>query len=125
MPNECRELGEVVAREHGNVHRSGEFGAAGAACACSNAATRCAAGSASPTCCWPASAMRAGGSGSSEQPYPQRERLLAALAAALAVDTTALAAEAADRGLTGPAIGERIRAAREQAIADALFPARK
>jgi tRNA nucleotidyltransferase (CCA-adding enzyme) len=28
VDNECRALAEVVAREHGNVHRSGEFGAA-------------------------------------------------------------------------------------------------
>ncbi|HEY8709498.1 MAG TPA: multifunctional CCA addition/repair protein, partial [Burkholderiaceae bacterium] len=28
VPAACRELAEVVAREHGNVHRSGEFGAA-------------------------------------------------------------------------------------------------
>ncbi|RZJ26870.1 MAG: multifunctional CCA addition/repair protein, partial [Haliea sp.] len=28
VPTDCRELGEVVAREHGNIHRSGEFGAA-------------------------------------------------------------------------------------------------
>ena len=28
VDNACRALAEVVAREHGNVHRSGEFGAA-------------------------------------------------------------------------------------------------
>ncbi len=28
VPNDCRELADVVAREHGNIHRSGEFGAA-------------------------------------------------------------------------------------------------
>ena len=28
VPTECRELADVVAREHGNIHRSGEFGAA-------------------------------------------------------------------------------------------------
>ena len=28
VPNDCRELGVLVAREHGNIHRSGEFGAA-------------------------------------------------------------------------------------------------
>jgi tRNA nucleotidyltransferase (CCA-adding enzyme) len=67
----------VVAREHGNVHRSGEFGAA-AMCACSSAATRCAGRSASPSCCLPANAMRAAGGGL-EDAYPQRPRLLDAL----------------------------------------------
>ncbi|OYU41578.1 MAG: multifunctional CCA tRNA nucleotidyl transferase/2'3'-cyclic phosphodiesterase/2'nucleotidase/phosphatase, partial [Burkholderiales bacterium PBB4] len=28
IPTECRELADVVAREHGNIHRSGEFSAA-------------------------------------------------------------------------------------------------
>lgn len=28
VPTECRQLAEVVAREHGNIHRSGDFGAA-------------------------------------------------------------------------------------------------
>jgi tRNA nucleotidyltransferase (CCA-adding enzyme) len=28
VPTECKELAEVVAREHGNIHRSGEFSAA-------------------------------------------------------------------------------------------------
>ena len=28
VPNDCRELADVVAREHGNIHRSSEFGAA-------------------------------------------------------------------------------------------------
>jgi tRNA nucleotidyltransferase (CCA-adding enzyme) len=26
VPTECRELADVVAREHGNIHRSGDFG---------------------------------------------------------------------------------------------------
>ena len=28
VPTGCRELAELVAREHGNIHRSGDFGAA-------------------------------------------------------------------------------------------------
>ena len=28
VPTDCRELADVVAREHGNIHRSGELGAA-------------------------------------------------------------------------------------------------
>src|SRR5690606_32276872 len=28
VPNDCRDLARVVAQEHGNIHRSGEFGAA-------------------------------------------------------------------------------------------------
>jgi tRNA nucleotidyltransferase (CCA-adding enzyme) len=28
VPTDCRELADVVAREHGNIHRSGDLGAA-------------------------------------------------------------------------------------------------
>jgi tRNA nucleotidyltransferase (CCA-adding enzyme) len=41
VPTDCRELADVVAREHGNVHRSGELGRR-RCCACSSAAMRCA-----------------------------------------------------------------------------------
>jgi tRNA nucleotidyltransferase (CCA-adding enzyme) len=122
VPIDCRELAEVVAREHGNVHRSGEL----AAPALLRLLERC-------------DALRRpqrfadvllacecdarGRLGLEQQPYPQRARLLAALDAALAVDTAALAAAAAGRGASGPAIGASIRDARVRAIAAALFPA--
>ena len=119
VPVECRELAEVVAREHGAVHRCAEFGAA----ALVRLLERC-------------DALRRpdrfselllacecdarGRLGLEEVPYTQRERLLAALASARSIDTGAIAAEAAQRGKTGPAIGEAIHAARVHAVAAAL-----
>ena len=119
VPNDCRELAELVAREHGNVHRSGEFGAA----ALQRLLDRC-------------DALRRperfadlllacecdarGRLGLEVRPYPQRERLMRALALSAAVDSAAVAAQAAERGLRGPAIGMAIHEARAQAIAAGL-----
>ena len=61
VPTECRELADVVAREHGNIHRSGELRRRPPWCACWSAAMPFASRSALPTCCWPANAMRAAG----------------------------------------------------------------
>jgi len=116
VPVDCRELAEQVAREHGNVHRSGELGAA----ALMRLLERC-------------DALRRpdrfeglllacecdarGRLGMEEQPYPPRERLRQVLALANDVDATAVAQQATERGLSGPAIGAAIREARLQAIA--------
>ncbi|MFT3666811.1 multifunctional CCA addition/repair protein [Piscinibacter sp.] len=116
VPTDCRELAEAVAQEHGNVHRSGELNAA----AVLRLLERC-------------DALRRpqrfdelllacecdarGRLGKEEEPYPPRERLAAALRAALSVDTAPIADAAAARGLQGPAIGEAVRAARVAAIA--------
>ncbi len=116
VPVDCRELADVVAREHGNIHRSGELGAA----ALVRLIERC-------------DAIRKperfddvllacecdarGRLGLEESAYPQRARLNAALAAALAVVTRVIAAEAAAVGITGAKVGERIHAARVQAVA--------
>jgi tRNA nucleotidyltransferase (CCA-adding enzyme) len=117
VPNECRELAEVVAREHGHIHRSPDIGAA----AVVRLLERC-------------DALRKpqrfeqillacecdarGRGGLQEQPYPQRPRLLAALAGALSVDTATIAAQAREQGLAGEAIGERIHHARVQVVQD-------
>ncbi|MDE2092995.1 MAG: multifunctional CCA addition/repair protein [Burkholderiales bacterium] len=119
VPVACRELAEVVAREHGNVHRSAEFGAA----ALVRLLERC-------------DAIRRperfdevllacecdarGRLGLSESAYPQRERLGRALALARGVDSAAVAARAGARGLSGPALGEAIHAARVQAVESGL-----
>jgi tRNA nucleotidyltransferase (CCA-adding enzyme) len=119
VPVACRELADVVAREHGNVHRSGEFGAA----ALLRLIERC-------------DAIRRpdrfdetllacecdarGRLGLEASPYPQRERLGRALTLARSVDSAAVAAQAAARGLSGTAVGEAIHRAREQAIAAGL-----
>ena len=119
VPNECRELAEVVAREHGNIHGSGSFGAG----AVLRLLGRCDA--------WRkpqrfAEVLQAcecdarGRLGYAEQPYPQGERLQRALALGQAVDTARISAEALARGLKGPAIGQAIDDAREAALSAGL-----
>ena len=119
VPVACRELADVVAREHGNVHRSAEFGAA----ACVRLLVRCDAIRRPDRFAEVLLACECdarGRLGSSESPYPQRERLGRALALALGVDTAAVVAEATARGLSGPALGDAIQAARAQAVAAGL-----
>jgi tRNA nucleotidyltransferase (CCA-adding enzyme) len=119
VPVACRELAELVAREHGNIHRSGEFGAA----AITRLLDRCDA--------WRrpdrfADALLAcecdarGRLGMDDDPYPQRERLARALALAQAVDAREVAERAAEKGLSGPAIGQALHEARANAIATGL-----
>ena len=115
VDNACRALAEVTAREHGNVHRSGEFGAAAIvrllersdalrrpdrfaelllACECD----------------------ARGRLGLEESAYPQRDRLLEALRLVEGLDATAVAAAAAERGLRGPDIGKAVHDARIDAL---------
>ena len=54
--------------------------------------------------------------GMEENAYPQRPRLMAALAAAQGVDTASVAQAATDRGARGEAIGKAMAAARTQAV---------
>ena len=115
VPTECRELAVVVAREHGHVHRSGELGAA----ALVRLLERCdafrkpARFDAILLAC---ECDARGRTGFADVPYAPRPRLRAAQAAALGVDTAAVAADAAARGLAGPAIGAQIHAARVRAV---------
>ena len=119
VPVECRELSELVAREHGNLHASASFGAE----ALVRLFDRCDA--------WRRperfeQALQAcecdarGRLGFEERPYPQADRLRGALAAARAVDSGAVSAEALARGLKGPAIGQALQQARIAAVAQAL-----
>ena len=117
VDNACRALAELTAREHGNVHRSGEFGAA----ALVRLLERC-------------DALRRpdrfaelllacecdarGRLGLEERPYPPRARLSEALRRVRAVDATAVAAAAGARGASGPAIGQAIHDARVEALRD-------
>ena len=116
VPTDCRELADVVAREHGNIHRSSELKAA----ALVRLLERCdavrkpARFDAILLAC---ECDARGRLGLEESPYPQRTRLNAALTAALSVVTSAVAAEAAAAGITGAKVGERIHAARVQAVA--------
>lgn len=119
VPSACRELAEIVAREHGNVHRSAEFGGGAVVrllerCDAIRRPDRFAELLLACEC------DARGRAGLSEAPYPQRERLGRALEIALGVDSAAVASEAAARGLRGAALGEAIHAARAQAVAAGL-----
>jgi tRNA nucleotidyltransferase (CCA-adding enzyme) len=120
VPTECQELADVVAREHGNIHRSSEFSAA----ALVRLLERCDAFRKPQRF---ADALLAcecdarGRLGLEDKPYPQRARLLAALDAARQVATADVAGEAASRGLSGPKVGEMIHAARVAAVHGGLF----
>ncbi len=122
VPNECRELADVVAREHGNIHRSGEFQAA----AVMRLLERCDAFRKPESFAQALLACECdarGRLGFEDRPYPQRARLLGALAAARAVATEAIAREAQQAGASGPAIGEAIARVRAAAVADFLAAA--
>ncbi len=119
VPNDCRELAEVVAREHGNIHGSGNFGAA----AVLRLLGRCDAWRKPQRFAEVLLACECdarGRLGYADQPYPQGERLHRALALGQAVDTARVSAEALARGLKGPAIGQAIDEAREAALSAGL-----
>ncbi|TFY99557.1 multifunctional CCA addition/repair protein [Ramlibacter rhizophilus] len=115
VPTDCRELAEVVAREHGNIHRSEEFGAA----ALVRLLARCDAfrkPERFDEVLLACECDARGRLGFEERPYPARERLSRALAAAQSVDTRTLAAQAEAAGARGPAIGEWVQRARIAAV---------
>jgi tRNA nucleotidyltransferase (CCA-adding enzyme) len=119
VPVDCRELADVVAREHGNIHRCMGLGAA----ALVRLLERC-------------DAFRKPGRfedillacecdargrlGLDDSPYPQRAHLLAALREAQSVSTAEIAAQAQAQGITGPQVGARIHAARIAALQSVL-----
>jgi tRNA nucleotidyltransferase (CCA-adding enzyme) len=119
VPTECRELGEVTAREHGNVHRSGDHNAA----AVMRLLERCDALRRPERFAQTLLACECdarGRTGFEEAPYPQRPRLLKALEIVQGVDAQAASAAAAARGLRGPAVGDAVRDARTAALAAGL-----
>jgi tRNA nucleotidyltransferase (CCA-adding enzyme) len=121
VPNDCSEIAGVVAREHGNIHRSSEFGAA----ALVRLLERCDAFRKPQRFAEILLACECdarGRQGLSEQPYPQRQRLLGALSAAQSVLTAEVAAAAEAQGLNGAAIGEAVQAARTAALNSWLTP---
>jgi tRNA nucleotidyltransferase (CCA-adding enzyme) len=130
VPRESRELADVVAREHGNIHRSGDFSAA----ALVRLLERC-------------DALRRpdrfvevllacecdarGRLGHGDNAYPQSARLSGVLAAAQSVDTAGIARTALQQGAhpdhnaqastaTGERIAKAIHQARCRAVALAL-----
>ncbi len=119
VPHDCRELADVVAREHGNIHRSDACGPA----AIVRLLERCDAfrkPQRFEQILLACECDARGRLGLQDKPYPQKERLLAALAAARSVDTATVAAQAREHGLAGERIGERIHEARAQAVARVL-----
>ncbi|TSE34348.1 multifunctional CCA addition/repair protein [Tepidimonas charontis] len=125
VPSDCRELADVVAREHGHIHRCEGLSAA----ATLRLLQRCDALRRPQRFEQVLLACECDARGRlhhSERPYPQAERLRRALQAALAVDTSAIAAQVQQahpnaRDL-GPRIGAAIAHARERAIARAIDP---
>ncbi len=120
VPSDCAELAAVVAAEHGNVHRSLEFGAA----AVLRLLQRCDALRRPQRFELVLQACRADflgrGGDWPRRDYPQQQRLLAALEAARGVDAGALAREVAQRGGSSQAIAQALAAAREQAVRERL-----
>jgi tRNA nucleotidyltransferase (CCA-adding enzyme) len=116
VPNECRDLAVLVAREHGNIHRVMEMGAA----ALVRLFERCDAlrkparfAEALQACL----ADARGRLGMEQQPYPQAERLRDALVAARSVDAGAVAQQFADQPSR---IKDAVHDARVAAVKDGL-----
>jgi tRNA nucleotidyltransferase (CCA-adding enzyme) len=115
VPVECREIADVVAREHGNIHRSGDFSPA----ALVRLLERCDAFRKPQRFAGILLACECdarGRLGLDSAPYPQRPRLLRALAASQRVATDQVAAQAVAAGRGGPQIGEWIHQARVAAV---------
>lgn len=115
VPTDCRELADVVAREHGNIHRGMEFGAAATLrllerCDALRKPQRFADALLACEC------DARGRLGLHDSTYPQRPHWLAALAAAQSVATEAIAREAQAKGLQGKDIGGLVHAARVAAL---------
>jgi tRNA nucleotidyltransferase (CCA-adding enzyme) len=119
VPAACRELAEVVAREHGNVHRSESLNAVSVMrllerCDALRRPDRFEQALLACEC------DARGRLGMEERPYPQAARLRAALQRAQAVDASAAVEAALARGMSGPAVGEAVRRTRVDAIAQGL-----
>ena len=115
VPTDCRETADVVAREHGNIHRSNSLDAAAILRLLERCdALRQSARFADVLLACECDARGRGGLHAS--PYPQRPRLAAALQVVQQVATAAIAAQAAAAGARGPQVGEAIRRARVQAL---------
>jgi tRNA nucleotidyltransferase (CCA-adding enzyme) len=115
VPVGVRELAEITAREHGHVHASLDLGPAAQMrllerCDALRRPARFAELLLACEC------DARGRLGFERRDYPQRTRLLQALAFARSVDTAAVAQRCAALGRAGPQIGEAIDAARVEAL---------
>jgi tRNA nucleotidyltransferase (CCA-adding enzyme) len=119
VPVECKELAELVAREHGNIHQSLGFGAE----AVLRLLVRCDALRRPERFLLALQACECdarGRLGKEDEAYAQGSRLALLLKEAQSVDGAAVSAQALQDGLKGPAVGGRMDAARLEAIAAAL-----
>jgi tRNA nucleotidyltransferase (CCA-adding enzyme) len=117
VPADCRDAALLAAREHGNIHRSLDFDAA----ALLRLLERCDALRRPMLLDHVLDACEAdyrGRTGLEDRPYPQRDRLRAALAAARAVDAGAVVAQL-DGEKSGERIAQAVHAARVAAIRSA------
>jgi len=115
IPTECRELADVVAREHGNIHRSDTLAPA----ALVRLLERCDAFRKPQRFAEVLLACECdarGRLGLTEVPYTPGPRLLAALSAAQGVATHLIANNAMSMGTSGKNIGELIHLARVEAV---------
>jgi len=116
VPVECKELAELVAREHGNIHQSGSFGAE----AVLRLLVRCDALRRPERFLLALQACECdarGRLGKEDEAYTQGPRLAGLLKAAQSVNSAVVSAQALADGLKGPAVGARLDAARLAAIA--------
>ena len=116
IPVECKELSDVVAREHGNIHRSHDLNPA----ALLRLLERCDAirkPERMPDILLACECDARGRKGFENEAYGPSTRLQEVLKAALSVVTAGIAEQAQKQGLSGPAVGEKIHEARVAAIA--------
>ena len=119
VPVDCKELADVVAREHGNIHRSLDFSAA----ALVRLLERCDAfrkPERFEEVLLACECDARGRLGMDNHPYPQRPHLRTALRMAQTVKTAAIAAEAQAVGAQGSQVGARIHTARIAAVQQGL-----
>jgi len=119
VPTECRELADVVAREHSNIHRSTDVSASALVrllerCDALRKPQRMAEILLACEC------DARGRLGHFETPYPQHQKLRSVLAVMQAVDTKEIANKAMETGATGQKVGELIHQARVAAVQAAL-----
>ncbi|QIL81902.1 multifunctional CCA addition/repair protein [Diaphorobacter sp. HDW4A] len=115
VPNDLHELAVLVAREHGNIHRSKELSPG----ALLRLFERCDAirkPARFEEALFACECDARGRLGFENNPYPQRTRLTHALQAVLDVKTGPIAGAAAKRGLKGEAIGAAVADARREAL---------
>lgn len=117
VPSDCRELAELVAREHTHVHQSESFSPE----ARLRLMERCDAWRRPERfeqLLWACECDARGRLGLEDRPYPQRDKLLQDLRAVQAVDLAAVSARALAEGRKGPEIGRAVQRARLAALGE-------